>query len=67
MFIFYFLALLSITSLFYILSIIFAGLLYKYYTKPDGCTENKFFISFNLILCVVISVLSIHPKIQVWL
>ena len=43
MFIFYFLALLSITSLFYILSIIFAGLLYKYYTKPDGCTENKFF------------------------
>uniref|UniRef100_A0A8C2P349 Serine incorporator 3 n=1 Tax=Capra hircus TaxID=9925 RepID=A0A8C2P349_CAPHI len=57
-------ALLSITSLFYILSIIFAGLLYKYYTKPDGCTENKFFISFNLILCVVISVLSIHPKIQ---
>ncbi|XP_006059288.2 serine incorporator 3 [Bubalus kerabau] len=57
-------ALLSMTSLFYILSIIFAGLLYTYYTKPDGCTENKFFISFNLILCVVISVLSIHPKIQ---
>uniref|UniRef100_A0A2K6D5T4 Serine incorporator 3 n=1 Tax=Macaca nemestrina TaxID=9545 RepID=A0A2K6D5T4_MACNE len=43
-------ALLSFTSAFYILSIICVGLLYTYYTKPDGCTENKFFISINLIL-----------------
>ncbi|MBW01639.1 Serine incorporator 3, partial [Eschrichtius robustus] len=57
-------ALLSVTSMFYILSIISVVLLYTYYTKPDGCTENKFFISFNLILCVVVSVMSIHPKIQ---
>lgn len=57
-------ALLSFTSAFYILSIICVGLLYTYYTKPDGCTENKFFISINLILCVVASVISIHPKIQ---
>uniref|UniRef100_A0A8C3W078 Serine incorporator 3 n=1 Tax=Catagonus wagneri TaxID=51154 RepID=A0A8C3W078_9CETA len=57
-------ALLSFTSFCYILSIIFVALLYSYYTKPDGCTENKFFISFNLILCVVVSVISIHPKIQ---
>ncbi|ELW66770.1 serine incorporator 3 [Tupaia chinensis] len=57
-------ALLSVTSLLYILSIIFVGLLFTYYTKPDGCTENKFFISINLILCVVVSVISIHPKIQ---
>ena len=28
------------------------------------CHTNKFFISFNLILCVVASVLAIHPKIQ---
>ncbi|XP_053429776.1 serine incorporator 3 [Nycticebus coucang] len=57
-------ALLSATSFFYILSIIFVGLLYTYYTKPDGCPENKFFISINLILCVVVSIISIHPKIQ---
>eukprot|EP00069_Balaena_mysticetus_P014817 bmy_08769T0 len=57
-------ALLSVTSMFYILSIISVILLYTYYTKPDGCTENKFFISFNLILCIVVSVMSIHPKIQ---
>ncbi|XP_075867253.1 serine incorporator 3 [Microcebus murinus] len=56
--------LLSVTSFFYILSIIGVGLLYAYYTKPDGCTENKFFISINLILCIVVSVISIHPKIQ---
>lgn len=57
-------ALLSLTSVFYIISIVGFALLYAYYTKPDGCTENKFFISVNLILCVVISVLSILPKIQ---
>ncbi|XP_019604155.1 serine incorporator 3 [Rhinolophus sinicus] len=56
--------LLSVTSTLYTLSIIFVGLLYAYYTKPDGCTENKFFISINLILCVVVSIISIHPKIQ---
>ncbi|XP_004631071.1 serine incorporator 3 [Octodon degus] len=57
-------ALLSVTSLFYILSIVFAGVLYTYYTKPDGCTENKYFISINLILCIVVSVVSILPKVQ---
>ncbi|KAM4842353.1 serine incorporator 3 [Thomomys bottae] len=52
------------TSFFYILAIISVGLLYKFYTKPDGCTENKFFISINLILCVVVSIVSIHSKVQ---
>lgn len=57
-------ALLSVTSVFYILSIVSVGLLFTYYTKPDGCTENKFFISINLILCIVVSVISILPKVQ---
>ncbi|XP_014701397.2 serine incorporator 3 [Equus asinus] len=61
---FWYAALLSLTSCFYILSIVFVGLLYTYYTRPDGCTENKFFISINLILCVVVSIISIHPKVQ---
>ncbi|KAF7480759.1 Hypothetical predicted protein [Marmota monax] len=57
-------ALLSVTTFFYVMSIIVVGLFYTYYTKPDGCTENKFFISINLILCIVVSIISIHPKIQ---
>ncbi|ELK04217.1 serine incorporator 3 [Pteropus alecto] len=61
---FWYAVLLSVTSILYIVSIIFVGLLYVYSTKPDGCTENKFFISINLILCIVVSIISIHPKIQ---
>lgn len=56
--------LLSVTSVLYILSLIGVGLLYARYTRPDGCTENKFFISVNLILCVIVSIISILPKIQ---
>ncbi|KAM4691739.1 serine incorporator 3 [Rhinophrynus dorsalis] len=54
----------SITSLCYILSVTFIVIFYMYYTKSDGCTENKFFISFNLILCFIVSVISILPKVQ---
>ncbi|NXN95490.1 SERC3 protein, partial [Rhinopomastus cyanomelas] len=57
-------ALLSCTSLFYALSLFFIGLLYAFYTKPDDCTENKFFISINMILCFAVSVVSILPKVQ---
>lgn len=40
-------------------------LFYVYYTQPDDCTEHKVFISLNLIFCVIISFVSILPKIQV--
>ncbi|XP_053309609.1 serine incorporator 3 [Spea bombifrons] len=56
--------LLSTTSLCYTSAVVFVGLLYAYYTRSDGCVENKCFISFNLILCVIISVISILPKVQ---
>ncbi|XP_046969651.1 probable serine incorporator isoform X2 [Vanessa cardui] len=39
-------------------------LLYVYYTKPDGCDLSKFFISFNLILVVIASAISILPSVQ---
>lgn len=39
-------------------------LLYVYYTKPDGCDLSKFFISFNLILVVGASAISILPSVQ---
>lgn len=32
--------------------------------QADDCSLNKFFISVNLILCVIISVVSILPKVQ---
>ncbi|XP_015685250.1 serine incorporator 3 [Protobothrops mucrosquamatus] len=57
-------ALLSCTSLNYILSFIAVVLFYVFYTKPDGCIENKFFISFNMIACIVVSIISILPKVQ---
>uniref|UniRef100_A0A7M4EZM4 Serine incorporator 3 n=1 Tax=Crocodylus porosus TaxID=8502 RepID=A0A7M4EZM4_CROPO len=57
-------ALLSCTGLFYIVSVTGFVLFYIFYTKPDGCTENKFFISINLILCIAVSIISILPKVQ---
>ncbi|XP_006881618.1 PREDICTED: serine incorporator 3 [Elephantulus edwardii] len=61
---FWYAVLLSVTSFFYILSLIVVVIFYIYFTKPDGCTENKLFISINLILCIAVSILSIHPKVQ---
>lgn len=57
-------ALLSVTSVFYILSIALVVVLFTMYTTPGGCTENKVFISVNLILCAGVSVLSISSKVQ---
>ncbi|KAM4623107.1 serine incorporator 3 [Discoglossus pictus] len=56
--------LLSVTSLCYLLSGTAVVLFYVYYTRSDGCPENKFFISFNMILCVIVSIISILPKVQ---
>uniref|UniRef100_A0A8C3MFG5 Uncharacterized protein n=1 Tax=Geospiza parvula TaxID=87175 RepID=A0A8C3MFG5_GEOPR len=58
-------ALCTVTFIFYAASIASIVLLYVYYTKPEGCTEGKAFISINLILCLIVSVVSILPKIQV--
>ncbi|XP_076037964.1 serine incorporator 1-like isoform X2 [Oratosquilla oratoria] len=57
-------ALLSATFLNYALSITAVVLFFVYYTVTDGCTLHKFFISFNLILCALVSILSILPKVQ---
>uniref|UniRef100_A0AAR2LR56 Serine incorporator 1 n=1 Tax=Pygocentrus nattereri TaxID=42514 RepID=A0AAR2LR56_PYGNA len=57
-------ALLSATTANYTLSLISLVMFYVYYTHPDGCTENKAFISVNMLLCVGASVMSILPKIQ---
>lgn len=57
-------ALIGITLLNYALSITGIVLLYVFYTKSDGCDLNKFFISINLIFCIMASVVSILPSVQ---
>lgn len=55
--------LLGSTAAMYIFTIAFTGLLYAYFAGPD-CTLNRFFISFNLVLCILITILSVHPTVQ---
>ena len=55
--------LLIATFINYALVITAVVLFYIYYGSGD-CSTNKFFISFNLILCLVISVLAVLPKVQ---
>uniref|UniRef100_A0A1B0CM63 Uncharacterized protein n=1 Tax=Lutzomyia longipalpis TaxID=7200 RepID=A0A1B0CM63_LUTLO len=57
-------ALLSATGLQYILAITGIVMLYIYYTVSNDCALNKFFISINLIFCVIVSVVSVLPAVQ---
>ncbi|XP_010764347.1 serine incorporator 3-like [Notothenia coriiceps] len=59
-----FLALLVVTLINYIMSLTAVVLFFIFYTKPDGCSINKFFISFNMLFCLVASFLSVLPKVQ---
>ena len=62
----WFWALLSATVFFYILCIVAVGLCFGYYTgvHTGDCRLHEFFISFNMILCLIISVTSVLPIIQ---
>lgn len=60
----WYVALLGATVLNYALSITGVVLLYVFFTKSDGCDLHKFFISFNLIMCVIISGASVMPAVQ---
>lgn len=60
----WFAALCCVTGLQYALSLTGIALLYLYFTESNDCSLNKFFITFNLILCLGVSILSIWPKIQ---
>lgn len=53
-------ALLSATGIQYVLSVAGIVLLYIYY----DCPLNRFFITFNMILCIIVSILSIMPQVQ---
>ncbi|XP_062322570.1 serine incorporator 1 [Osmerus eperlanus] len=60
----WFAGLLSFTILHYALAFTAVVLFYVYYTQPDGCTEHKVFISLNLIFSIIVSVVSVLPRVQ---
>lgn len=62
----WFWALLSSTVFFYICCLISIGLCFGYYTglHTGDCRLHEFFISFNMILCIILSVTSVLPVIQ---
>ena len=47
----------------YAATIALTGVLYAFFAG-SGCTLNRFFISFNLALCVIITALCVHPAVQ---
>jgi hypothetical protein len=51
------------TAFMYIFAITLTGLLYGYFAGSD-CTLNRFFITFNLIFCIAITVMCVHPLVQ---
>jgi len=51
------------TAVMYITTITLTGVLYGYFTG-SGCTLNRFFVSFNLALCILITIMSIYPAVQ---
>jgi len=59
-------ALLSVTGIFYSGSIAAIVLFYVYYTGTHvgECKLHEFFISFNMLLCIALSIISVLPKVQ---
>ncbi|KAL7843081.1 hypothetical protein AOLI_G00245930 [Acnodon oligacanthus] len=57
-------ALLCVMGLNYALSLTAIVLMYHFYSRPEECALNKFFISFNMLLCIGVSVISILRKVQ---
>lgn len=51
------------TGLMYAFAITLTGVLYAYFAG-SACTLNRFFISFNLALCIIITIMCIHPLVQ---
>ncbi|EIW84089.1 TMS membrane protein tumor differentially expressed protein [Coniophora puteana RWD-64-598 SS2] len=51
------------TAAMYAATIALTSVMYAFFAG-SGCTLNRFFISFNLALCIVITVMCIHPTIQ---
>ena len=55
--------LLGSTAGMYAATIALTGILFAFFSS-SGCTLNRFFISFNLVLCIIITLLCVHPTVQ---
>lgn len=51
------------TACMYVATFTMTGVLYAYFAS-SGCSLNQFFISFNLVLAIIITILCIHPVVQ---
>jgi serine incorporator 1/3 len=51
------------TAAMYAGTIALTGVLYAFFAG-SGCTLNRFFISFNLVLCIIITILCVNPIVQ---
>ncbi|XP_052868940.1 serine incorporator 1 isoform X1 [Anopheles cruzii] len=60
----WFAALCCATGIQYVLSLTGVVLLYVYFTQSSNCSQNTFFITINMILCVGVSIMSIWPNVQ---
>lgn len=60
----YYYGLLFFTAIFYILALVISVLGYYYYASAAGCGLHVFFITVNLLLCIVVSVISVLPRVQ---
>lgn len=60
----YYYGLLFFTGIFFSLSIVIAVLGYIYYASAEGCGLHVFFITFNIILCILATVISVLPRVQ---
>ncbi|XP_061675237.1 serine incorporator 2 [Syngnathoides biaculeatus] len=56
--------LLTFTFLNYAVAFAAVVLFYVYYTQPDDCAQHKVIISLNFIFCIIVSIVSILPKVQ---
>lgn len=54
------------TATFYIISLVAVILLYVYYASKSSCNLNIFFITFNFLLCIIVSVISVLPVVQTY-
>jgi hypothetical protein len=52
------------SGLFFVLVVVFSALLYAYFAQKPGCGINVFYITVNIILVIVMSVVSVLPKVQ---
>ena len=62
----WFYALLAVTGVFYVLTLVTVIVSYSYYTGSvvGQCKLHEFFITFNMLLCGVLTVTSVLPKVQ---